>query len=197
MEQRREPEPRRSLGRRVALAAGTLAASAVAVVAGAWLAIEGDGNVHVVQEGVVIRSAQPSAARLDEIVRRYHVRSVLNLRGANAGRPWYDEEIAASRAHGLQHLDVALSARRDMTPAQVAAVLKMVADAPKPVLIHCNGGSDRTGLISAAWQWSQSVPAPVAEGQLSIRYGHFPWLGSRTSAMDRSLAALEAAGTSP
>ena len=180
------------LVRRLGVGLAATAAAIVVAAGGVWLAIQGDGNVHVLEPGVAIRAAQPSAARLDDIVRTYGVRSVVNLRGPNAGQPWYDEEMAASRRLGLAHVDIALSARQELTPAQLDAVLARVAQAPKPVLIHCNGGSDRTGLVSAAWVWSHGGSADDAGKQLAVRYGHFPWLGSRTVAMDRSLAAFEA-----
>lgn len=159
-----------------------------------WWAIEGDGNVHVVETGVIVRSAEPSAQRLEEAAHRYGIRSVVNLRGPNAGRAWYDEELAASGKLGLQHFDIALSAQHELSPAQIDAVLAIVDKAPKPVLIHCNGGSDRTGLISAAWLFAHGAGAQAAGEQLSLRYGHFPWLGSKTVAMDRSLAVFETRG---
>jgi protein tyrosine/serine phosphatase len=179
---------------KVALAA---VASLLVAVGGAWWAIEGDGNVHVLVPGVAIRSAEPSGARLVEMKRRFGLRSVVNLRGRNDGQPWYDEEVRASRLLGLQHFDVALSAQHELSPAQVDEVLAMIERAPKPVLIHCNGGSDRTGLVSAAWLYAHGSPKDVAEAQLALRYGHFPWLGSKTSAMDRSLEAFEARQARP
>jgi len=175
--------------------AGT--AALLAIVGSAWWAIEGDGNVHVLVPGVAIRSAEPSSDRLADIQRRFGVRAVLNLRGKNDGKPWYDEEVRASRALGLQHLDVALSAQHELSPARIDEVLAMIERAPKPVLIHCNGGSDRTGLISAAWLFAHGAPKAEANAQLALRYGHFPWLGSKTSAMDRSLDLFEARERSP
>ena len=177
--------------KRLAAVAAAICGGLVLGAGGVWFAIQGDGNVHVIAPGTAIRSAQPTPARLDDIVQRYGVRSVVNLRGMNAGRDWYDAEIAESRRLGLQHFDIALSARTELDPGQLQAVLALVDRAPKPVLIHCNGGSDRTGLISAAWLYAHGASTEVAGQQLSVRYGHFPWLGSRTSAMDRSLAAFE------
>ena len=182
----------RALARRAGIVLAAVAAAAVVAAGGVWLAIQGDGNVHVLEPGVAIRAAQPSGARLADIVHAYGVRSVVNLRGPNAGTPWYDEEMAASKSLGLAHVDIALSARQELTPAQLDAVLSLVARSPKPVLIHCNGGSDRTGLVSAAWVFSHGGSVDDAGKQLAVRYGHFPWLGSRTMAMDRSLAAFEA-----
>lgn len=176
-----------------------LAAVAVllAVVSSTWWAIEGDGNVHVLVPDVAIRSAEPSGNQLVAMKQRFGLRSVVNLRGSNAGQPWYDEEVRASQSLGLQHFDVALSAQHELSPVQIDAVLAMIERAPKPVLIHCAGGSDRTGLISAAWLYAHGSSKSEAEAQLALRYGHFPWLGSKTSAMDRSLKAFEAAGRTP
>lgn len=183
-----------STARRVVQVALSLGLGLVATVGAAWIAIEGDGNVHELDPGVVVRSAEPSAERLADLQHRYGIRTVLNLRGENKGSGWYDEEVKASGELGLQHLDVALSAEREMSPRQIDDVLAMIERAPKPVLVHCKSGSDRTGLISAAWLYAHGAPADVADRQLALRYGHFPWLGSRTVAMDDSLRVFELRG---
>ena len=182
--------------RRLAVGVAGLVAAVVLVAGGIYGTVQYDGNFHAVEPGVVYRSAQLTGRKLDEVVHRYQIHSVLNLRGNNRGKPWYEAELRASRADGLVHLDYALSAQQELTQAQMQAVLKLIADAPKPVLIHCNAGSDRTGLVSALYELSRGVPLAEAGSQLSLRYGHFPWLGSRSVAMDRSLAAWVAAAPS-
>ncbi len=180
----------RQWAKRAGIAAAGLLAACVLTTGAIYVGVQYDGNVHVVQQGLVLRSAQPTGARLDAIAHRYAIRSVLNLRGDNAGKPWYEEEMRASRADGLVHVDYALSAEHDVTPTQMDELLRIVAAAPKPLLIHCNAGADRTGLVSALYQVSRGVPAAQAATQLSLRYGHFPWLWSRTGAMDRSFAVF-------
>ncbi len=174
--------------KRAGAAAAAFVAACLLTAGTIYGIVQYDGNVHVVDPGVVLRSAQPTGARLDEITHRYAVRSVLNLRGANAGKAWYEEEVRASRADGLAHFDYAISAEHDVTPAQMDELLRLVAAAPKPLLIHCNAGADRTGLVSALYQVSHGVPPAQAATQLSLRYGHFPYLWSKTGAMDRSFA---------
>ena len=186
----------RPWARRLAVGMAGLSAAVVLVAGGIYGAVQYDGNFHAVEPGVVYRSAQLSGRKLDEVVRGYQIRTVLNLRGDNTGKPWYDEELRTARADGIVHLDYALSAQRELTQAQMQAVLKLIADAPKPVLIHCNAGSDRTGLASALYELSRGVPPAEAGAQLSLRYGHFPWFGSRSVAMDRSLAAWVASAPS-
>ena len=63
------------------------------------------GNVHSVVAGEIYRSAQPSTAQLTAYASRYGLRTVVNLRGANPGRPWYDREVAASAHLGVAHVD--------------------------------------------------------------------------------------------
>ena len=178
----------RHWAKRAGAAGAGLLAACLLTAGTVYGVVQYDGNVHVVDPGVVLRSAQPTGARLDEIVHRYAVRSVLNLRGDNAGKAWYEEEMRASRADGLAHFDYAISAEHDVTPAQMDELLRIVATAPKPLLIHCNAGADRTGLVSALYQVSRGVPPAQAATQLSLHYGHFPYLWSKTGAMDRSFA---------
>ena len=54
---------RRPWLRRLATGVGALGGSVLLGAGGVWWAIQGDGNVHELQPGVVIRSAQPSARR--------------------------------------------------------------------------------------------------------------------------------------
>jgi hypothetical protein len=48
-------------------------------------------------------------------------------------------------------------------------------------------GADRSGLAAAIYDYAIAFrPADETTGQLSIRYGHFPFLWSGSWAMDRS-----------
>ena len=179
--------------RRLAIAMAIAAGSVLALAAATYGVVQYDDNLHALTPGVYYRSAQMSGSALRDTIRREHIRTVLNLRGPNAGKPWYDDEIAAARIEGAGHLDVALSARQELSVAQMDDLVRMVRDAPKPLLVHCNGGSDRTGLVSALYELSRGESPEQARRQLALRYGHFPYLGVKSIAMDRSLAAYVAA----
>ena len=115
-----------------------------------------------------------------------YVKGVLNLRGANAGQPWYDEEVRLAQQNHVVHYDFRMSAGQRLSPDQIDRVVALLKQAPKPVLIHCQAGADRTGLISAILRLKQGDSPEQARQQLSLRYGHFPYLGSSTIAMDQS-----------
>ncbi len=176
-------------------AALTILALAVFGVVGSYAAYCGviivEGNFRAVQPGVLYRSAQLGPGELELFARGYGIRSVLNLRGANPGRSWYDGEIAAAHDLGIVHYDYGLSAKRVVTPRQIVQILAIVRGAPKPLLIHCASGADRSGLVAALYDYAiRGESAAEADRQLSLAYGHFPYLTSRTGAMDRSFWAF-------
>ena len=163
-----------------------------------WGAIQYQGNFHTVEEGAFYRSAQLSKDELQSAIREHKIRSVLNLRGAHPGQAWYDEEVAVSQALGVAHYDYGLSARRIVTKQQIGELLAIVRDAPKPLLVHCKSGADRAGLVSALYRFAgEGVSAVQADQELSLVYGHFPYLTSRSKAMDDSFWAFVGTQGSP
>ena len=179
---------------------GTVAAASVSAFLGAaglalyCGAIIYDGNFHAVERHVLYRSAQPDKAELQSFARQYGLKSVLNLRGANPGTYWYDQETAAAHDLGLRHYDYPLSAKRFVTSREIADLLGIIREAPKPLLIHCQSGADRAGLVAALFRYAMAGDsATAADRQLSLVYGHFPYLTSRSGAMDDSFWAFVAA----
>jgi len=168
---------------------------------GAWaLGLQVVGNIHVVEPGQLYRAAQLNGSALDHVLDSYGIRTVINLRGEHNGRPWYDDEVAVTRKHGLIHIDVPMSANREPNRATISKLINALEDAPKPILVHCRSGSDRSGLASALYELIVAHKAAAdAAGQLSFRYGHFPWLWSHTFAMDDTFAriAVNRVGTGP
>ncbi|MBB5745200.1 dual specificity protein phosphatase family protein [Brevundimonas variabilis] len=132
-----------------------------------------NGNFHTVARGEAFRSAQPSPAKLERYVRDHGIRTVINLRGANPSDAWYQEEVAAADQLGLNHIDFRMSARRGITNGEALQLIEIMRDAPKPLLIHCESGADRTGLASALYAAAiAGLGEEAAERHLSIRYGH-------------------------
>ncbi|WP_082352520.1 tyrosine-protein phosphatase [Rhizobium sp. AAP43] len=150
------------------------------------------GNFHEVLPGRFYRSAQLSGARLGEEIDRYNIRTVINLRGENRGKSWYDDEVAATAAHGVTHVDFRMSASRDLTRERTQELLTILKTAEQPILVHCMSGADRTGLASVIFlQQVAGIDEEEAEWQLSPLYGHInlPFLAAY--AMDDSWEALE------
>lgn len=88
----------------------------------------------------------------------------------------------------MNHIDFGMSASRELDMNQVNQLVAIMRDAPKPILIHCKSGADRTGLATALYLSRVArLSEKEAESQLSIRYGHvsIPYL-SAAYAMDRT-----------
>jgi len=101
--------------------------------------------------------------------------------------------VKASERLGIAHFDFRMSSSRHFSQEQASELLALLRSVPKPVLIHCQGGADRSGLASALYLAAiLHADAPVAEKQISIRYGHIgiPYL-SAAYAMDESWETLE------
>lgn len=150
------------------------------------------GNVHTVIAGEIYRAGQPRPGLLDRMERQHGIRTVLNLRGHNPGSPWYDDEVAESRRLGIQHINFRMSSKEELTPQEVRTLIAIMRDAPKPLLIHCAGGSDRTGLASAFYVAAVSKGGEsAAEDQLSLRFGHIALPNLDAYAMNRTFERME------
>lgn len=139
------------------------------------------GNFHPVIPGELYRSAQPTPEGLRQHREAVGIRSIINLRGENGGLEWYDNEVAAAEELGLIHLDFRMSARRILSKEDASVLVELMRSAPKPVLIHCQGGADRSGLAAALFLAAITGSTESrAEGQISLRYGHIgvPYLSA-------------------
>jgi protein tyrosine phosphatase (PTP) superfamily phosphohydrolase (DUF442 family) len=156
------------------------------------------GNVHPIEEGIAYRSAQLNGERLTDVIAAHHIKSIINLRGANPGSSWYNDEIRVSTAANVVHLDIGMSALQEPNAATVTKLINALQAAPRPILIHCNSGSDRTGFASALFErFVVGRSTEDSARQLSFRYGHFPWFGNRTVATDRTFQRLSGTASSP
>lgn len=164
-------------------------------VAATWASLQGylsyiewSGNFATVIEGELYRSGQLSASQLASLQAEHGFKSVLNLRGAEPGEVWYDEEVATAKALGLTHVDYRLSGYQVLTVEESSRLIALMRGMPKPLLVHCQRGADRTGLAISLYAAAISGEDPATAAQhLSIRFGHFsvPYL-SATYPMDES-----------
>jgi|JI8StandDraft_2_1071088.scaffolds.fasta_scaffold17309_4 protein tyrosine/serine phosphatase len=136
-------------------------------------------NYHEVIPDKLYRSGQLEPGELTEVVQKYGIKSVLNLRGDNTGTDWYDNEVAEAKAANVKHLNFRMSAKRGLTYGQTTELIAVMRNAPKPLLIHCQGGADRSGLASALYMSAiNQSEESEADSQLSLVYGHFPSFGT-------------------
>jgi len=175
-----------------------LAASFVSVGFGGALlylgAVNMGDNFHPVVQGELYRSAQPTPERIAFYQKVQGIKTIINLRGSNAGSPWYDDEVAEARRLGIAHVDFRMSARRELTEQQFNDLITLLRTVEKPVLVHCTAGADRSGLVAALYLAAIAKRGEAeAESQISLWYGHIPFWFSAPYAMDRTFEAFEPA----
>jgi len=134
-------------------------------------------NLHTVKDGVMYRSAQPSGTDLRRVVAQYEydIKSVINLRGESSDKDWYVDEVGVSRELGLELVDISMSARHLPHKDNLIRLLDAFNELPRPILVHCKAGADRTGEAVAIFaldhlKWSKRKAA----GQLHPYFGHVP-----------------------
>ncbi|QFY59967.1 protein tyrosine phosphatase [Rhizobium grahamii] len=149
-------------------------------------------NFHAVIPGEVYRSSQPSAKSIANFEQEYGIKTILNLRGVSDDKAWYAAEVAQAKALNITHIDFGISAAKELTPEKAQALIEIMRNAPKPILIHCRSGADRTGLAAALYLAAiAKTNEQTAEGQMSIFYGHISLPISRAFAMDRTFEKME------
>ncbi len=145
------------------------------LTASCFLYMEEQGNFHAITHGEAYRSAQLDRDELEYYIKRYNIRSIINLRGEHPDKPWYREEKEISLIYGIRHYNLPFSSSFEPDEAVVWSLIEIYNNAPRPVLIHCQAGADRSGLAAAIWKVVVDKESKSeAERQLSIFYGHLP-----------------------
>jgi protein tyrosine/serine phosphatase len=155
-------------------------------------------NFHTVVPGTVYRAGQMTEGQWAASIQQHAIKSLLNLRGEHRGAGWYQGEIRTAAQFGVTHYDVKISAIREVDTGTLETILAILRQASKPLLIHCRSGADRSGLIAALYLFAiEGQRAEHAVQQLSLFYGHFPYLWSQSGAMDRSFWRYVGAQATP
>lgn len=182
----------RRLVRRVATVTGAAFGAVLLLIGTVVLHQRLTGNFHKVIAGQLYRSGQPSASQLESWVRTYGIRTVINLRGANPGKGWYDREVATAAALGLHHIDIKVKSSIPASRELTDRIVEAMRTAPKPILVHCEAGADRTGLAAALYLAAVvDIGEVAADRQLSFIYGHISVWPSAGRRMTQSFEAVK------
>ncbi len=130
-------------------------------------------NFYAVEQGKLYRSAQLSARKFAHYIKKFHIKSIINLRGKNPTQGWWQKEKASVQQFGALLFDIPMSACRFSSKHEIAQLLALYDYAPKPILIHCYSGADRSGEAAALWALDQQgTNKRNALKQLSFKYWH-------------------------
>jgi hypothetical protein len=154
------------------------------------------GNVAEVIPGKIYRSNHPTPMRLTRLVRRFGLKTLVNVRGK---RDCGSDALSRGQAGalGLTHVDMAFESRGAPHRDRILRFAEIYRNLATPALLHCKSGADRAGLASALAVLFEGGTAAEAGRQLSLRFGHFS--RSKTGILDAFFVvyAREAEGRIP
>ncbi|GBD90844.1 tyrosine phosphatase family protein [bacterium BMS3Abin04] len=105
-------------------------------------------NFHIV-DSALWRSAQPNSESLKRM-KHFGLKTVINLRGDSVTNEW-ERELADSL--NLNYYNFPLDSHKEQNSDEINLILKIINQKKnQPVLTHCLGGKDRTGLITALYE---------------------------------------------
>jgi protein tyrosine/serine phosphatase len=154
---------------------------AAVMVAGLLITMDRQGQLvwdhwDEVKRGILYRSGQLSGDQLREAVKRYQIRTVINLQ-------WPGDEMKAERAlsHrlGVDFVNLPMPGDGLGEESQFREILKVLDDpARRPALVHCARGTCRTGAAVAFYRlerdgWTPEDVAIELERQ-TYHYGLVP-----------------------
>lgn len=156
-------------------------------------------NFHWIVPGEAARSAQAYMGFLGPLLRRRHIAGIINLRGTKPGWRWWDYETHICTLLDIAHRDVRFNSRRLPTRATLLDMLAAFDEAPRPFLVKCSGGQDRTSFAAALYLlhtrgWSVRAGAEAQFARWP--YLHWPKQQQRWLKAFLSYAAEESDGRS-
>lgn len=133
-------------------------------------------NLDVVEEGKLYRSGQLSPKELGRILNGttfgVKIKTVINLRGAS-NQSWYFDEKRVCQDYGVELIDIPMLASCASSKENLYKLLRAFKKASRPILIHCQGGADRTGEAAALWKLEQQKESKaIALKQLTFKNRH-------------------------
>ena len=138
------------------------------------------------------RSSQPSASQVRRAQRRYGIRTIMNLRGANPDKYFYVSVREECERLGIRLVDLAFSSMVPPSREQLLRINELLVGMEYPVIFHCKSGADRAGFVSALYlHLMEGIPLSET-GQLRL----WPYLHmrhARTGILDRFIETYERA----
>jgi protein tyrosine/serine phosphatase len=154
-------------------------------------------NFHWIVPGEAARSAQAYAGFLAAFLEKNGLKAVINLRGHHPKFPWWVYESETCARLGVAHFDAMMDSRRLPLKEMLIALFDAFDAAPRPFVVKCSGGQDRTSLAAALYTVHRDGWDAFARAQAQfarLPYLHFPRRNQRWLAHFLVFAREQAAG---
>lgn len=125
-------------------------------------------NFHIVDNNLW-RSSQPNSESIKRM-KLHGLKSIINLRGDEQTDIWKKK---LSDSLGIKYFSKPMDATKEQDLDYLKEILSLIEDENnQPVLVHCLGGKDRTGLIVGMYKLKYSNISMEDLKKEIIMYGH-------------------------
>lgn len=129
-------------------------------------------NMHPVGTKGMWRANQPSPNRIKWLADN-GFKTILNLRGTQPGRPYYDLEHEACERHGLAIVDLPWGSREAPYVERIEQLIEVFNSIEYPAMMHCKSGADRAGIVAVLYMLlHEGASFEDAIDHLSFKYLH-------------------------
>jgi len=129
-------------------------------------------NFGEVEKGKIYRAKQMDAEALEKFVAKHQIKTIITLHGNPPA-----SEVEVIENNHLKLLAYPLSANREPKEETIKEILDHLKNEENhPILIHCAGGADRTGLIIALKRIEQDGWDMEKAKKEMLFYWHIPKL---------------------
>jgi protein tyrosine phosphatase (PTP) superfamily phosphohydrolase (DUF442 family) len=137
-------------------------------------------RIRVVEPGELVRSAALPPETLRACIRANGIRCVVSLRRKGSDDDAARAEPKVCAEEGVEYVQIPLNTTKLPPAGAVSALVHRLIDGPRPILVHCDHGVDRSGLASVLYEVcvrGESL-ARAREKELSWSRGHVAlWQG--------------------
>ncbi len=109
-------------------------------------------NFHPITNNAY-RSSQPTMYQLERDVKKYGIKTILNLKHYNPGSAYYVFEKEMCDRLGIKMVDIHIHSRGIPTVEQLQIARDTFEEIEYPMWMHCKAGADRTGIYATLFQY--------------------------------------------
>jgi protein tyrosine/serine phosphatase len=142
------------------------------------------GRYGEVEPGRLYRSRQPKSLQYSVLFHRHNISRVINLRLASENPEAFAREKSVCKRSGIEFFNIPIGSA---VPSKLQAerFLFLVDTSPGPVLVHCQMGRNRTGIMCSLWRLArQGIPVAQALREEMTAYNATPTGDKRRKIID-------------
>jgi protein tyrosine phosphatase (PTP) superfamily phosphohydrolase (DUF442 family) len=129
-------------------------------------------NFHRVSDDT-FRSSQPTMWQLRRMVKKYGIKTILNLKGNNPNSAYLAFEREQCEKLGVKLIDVDIKSRETPWVENLHVAKELFETIEYPMWMHCKAGADRTGIYATFYQYfHRHIPIEQTDQLKLWPYGH-------------------------